>query len=242
MNKSFNVFRAFAFLSVFLFHCGFFMFGYLGVHAFFVLSGYLIMPIILKTKKSTSSIKEFIINFYGRRSLRIFPAYYFYLLIVTSVIFIYGWQTQTYYKDFIKQLPWALTYTYDFYHSTRFSLHSDLVSHFWSLSVEEQFYIFIPILFFLVKEKNLKVAFLIIIAAGPVLRALIGLAVTHNFLNLLFLDQRVTVYVMPFSHIDAFIIGGFFSIYLRKYIPSYGIILGSFILLILIGLIIPKWR
>jgi peptidoglycan/LPS O-acetylase OafA/YrhL len=240
MNKSLNSFRTFAFLAVFLYHAVDFSFGYLGVHAFFVLSGYLITPILLKTKHNATSFKNFLFNFYGRRSLRIFPPYYFYLLIVSLVIFFGGLQNQHEYSIFLKQIPWALTYTYDFYHATKFSEVNSLVTHFWSLAVEEQFYIFWPLVIYFTNENKLKILFLTLIISGPIIRILTGLMVDQHWLTFLNPRADLTIYILPFSHIDAFVTGGFFSLFVRKYVPSSASIVLSFVGILLIGFITSK--
>lgn len=240
MNKSLNTFRTFAFLSVFLFHIGIFPFGYIGVHAFFVLSGYLIMPIILKTKIETGSIKGFFVNFYGRRSLRIFPPYYLYLFFMTVIIMITGLSKIGNYQLFINQLPWAATYTYNFFHASIYFHVSPLVSHFWSLAVEEQFYIFFPFVMYFLSEISLKRFLIALIIIGPIIRFLIGFIVDHHLMPILFHEKDITVYVLPFSHLDAFAIGGFSSLYLRKYRPSNITITIVTTLIILIGAITSK--
>lgn len=82
--KQLDGLRAFAVISVMLFHLGipFFSAGWLGVPLFFVLSGFLITGILINNKNKPHRFK----NFYIRRSLRIFPLYYFYILVVFFVL------------------------------------------------------------------------------------------------------------------------------------------------------------
>ena len=65
-----DAFRFFAFLAVFLFHVDLAPAGYLGVLAFFVLSGFLLTPILVEMRRTLPPARYFI-NFYGRRALRI---------------------------------------------------------------------------------------------------------------------------------------------------------------------------
>src|SRR5574341_2469271 len=77
--------RALAFLAVLGRHTDNFRFGWAGVQLFFVLSGFLITDILIRMKARLPR-RDFFLKFYGRRFLRIFPLYYFYLLLVTSLV------------------------------------------------------------------------------------------------------------------------------------------------------------
>lgn len=234
MNRGLTSFRALAFLAVFAVHSGLFSLGYLGVQAFFVLSGFLLTPILVNMKDNLP-VKSFFINFYGRRILRIFPLYYFYLLVILLLCLLvinmegYGWLEEI--GTFLQQAPWAFTYTYDFFHaSAYFGSANPLVSHFWSLAVEEQFYLIWPILIFLVERKHLKNLLLTTIVVGPILRALTALAVQNSIFPILGQQADLVIYVLPFSHFDAFAIGGYFALYgasQRSNIPTLLLLFGS---------------
>lgn len=78
--------RAIAVISVMIFHIGVFPIGWMGVPLFFVLSGYLITSILVRTRSST--LKDYLATFFWRRTVRIFPLYYAYLTfnLVLSVV------------------------------------------------------------------------------------------------------------------------------------------------------------
>ena len=78
--------RAVAFFLVFLCHTNYVEAGWMGVMLFFVLSGFLITGILIDMKESLPS-KAYFIKFYGRRFLRIFPLYYFYLFLIFGLAY-----------------------------------------------------------------------------------------------------------------------------------------------------------
>lgn len=107
--------------------------GYYGVDLFFVLSGFLITEILLNAPQK-SYLQNFA-NFIGRRTLRIFPIYY----LTIAILLIFN-------QNSIRDNVWYLvTYTFN-YASIINNLPITPLSHFWSLAVEEQFYIFWPTL------------------------------------------------------------------------------------------------
>jgi peptidoglycan/LPS O-acetylase OafA/YrhL len=138
--------RAWAVFLVILYHSGVVtnVPGDLGVSAFFVLSGFLITWLLDKEydRTGTVSLKEF----YIRRTLRIFPAYYVFILVSLSA-------------DAVLGDPWsrgliasAFSYTVNYYNA--FQGHpSTSVAHAWSLAVEEQFYLLWPIAFLALTRK-----------------------------------------------------------------------------------------
>ncbi len=138
--------RFFSFLAVFLFHCfpARRWFGAYGVHLFFTLSGFLITYLLLASEKP--GLARTVGVFYARRALRIFPAYYVLLLLVLpfGTLVFPGWHAAYLYNLRV------------FWESTQGSAGALLAnykstgSHFWSLCVEEQFYLTYPWMLLLV--------------------------------------------------------------------------------------------
>ncbi len=129
--------------------------GYYGVDLFFVISGFLITSILIKPNEK--SFKRNYLNFIGRRTLRIFPIYYLTIIILWSVNL----------PIVREKLIWLLTYTYN-YAWVIYDIPITPINHFWSLGVEEQFYIFWPIIVLALKNKpkTLLSTILIIISFG----------------------------------------------------------------------------
>jgi len=119
-------------------------FGNLGVRVFFVISGFLITFLMLDEIEATGTVSLKL--FYLRRTLRIFPASYAYILFVFLASRL-GWPTLL-----PGDLFHAVTYTENYH------LHTSwVVGHLWSLSVEEQFYLLWPavIAFFSLRHATL---------------------------------------------------------------------------------------
>jgi peptidoglycan/LPS O-acetylase OafA/YrhL len=123
-----------------------------GVTIFFTLSGFLITFLLLK-EKEISHLK--IKNFYVRRLLRIWPLYYLYLIacIVTSVIFGIPIDKSSvfFYVFLAANVPFILDKTLPF------------LAHYWSLGVEEQFYLFFPQLARQRNKRLFKISLLLIV-------------------------------------------------------------------------------
>lgn len=131
------------------------MLGENGVTMFFVLSGFLITYLLIKEYQKTNTIN--IKAFYVRRILRIWPLYYFYLLIAILIpIYLFSSELPSfssifYYSFFLANVPFIT-------HSTLPALY-----HFWSIAVEEQFYLFWPLLFLFFNKKFKTIVFVLII-------------------------------------------------------------------------------
>jgi peptidoglycan/LPS O-acetylase OafA/YrhL len=132
--------------------------GHWGVDIFFTISGFLITQILMKEKESIDAQKTTyraaLKRFYIRRTLRIFPVYY--LLLLLCYLFDY--------QAVAGSMPWNLLYFSNFYH-LYINGWTGSTSHFWSLAIEEQFYmIWAPLILFLSSKqaKNLIVGIVVI--------------------------------------------------------------------------------
>src|SRR5258706_524064 len=132
--------------------------GFFGVDLFFVLSGFLITEILLN-QKGTKPSRVLFKNFYIRRSLRIFPIYY--LMCVFFLIALPGFKPVAS-CAFLYVLNWA-----QFFTTAPVPNH---VSHFWSLAIEEQFYLLWPFIIILVPNRFLLKVFIAIIIGSLVCR------------------------------------------------------------------------
>jgi peptidoglycan/LPS O-acetylase OafA/YrhL len=162
--------------------------GFMAVNVFFVISGYLITALLLNEEfqNKTISLRDFFI----RRTLRIFPAYYF-LLLVYAIF-------QFYQIIHINWGSWATAITYTKY----FNWKKDwFTSHAWTLGIEEHFYLLWPLIFMRGNHFR-KYATIVMIASVPAVRILMAIF-EIRWLN----DQMI------FTRIDAIAIGCFFALY-----------------------------
>ena len=164
-------------------------FGQTGVTLFFVLSGFLITRILIYTKGTEGYFK----NFYLRRTLRIFPLYYLFLLLwyYVAPIFIEmessSFNQQIYYFSYLQNF--ARTFDWNVIGP----------NHFWSLAVEEHFYLFWPFIIFFFSRKNLvRITFGIILFA-MVLRAFM-------------LGDGYSVFIFTFTRFDTLAIGALLAV------------------------------
>ena len=145
--------RAIAVLAVVFYHAELNFFdikpfegGFIGVDIFFVISGYLITSIILKEIKTTGSFS--FSYFYERRARRILPALF--LVILFSIPFAWSFLLPLNFIEFSKSILYSLGFSsnfYFYYTGIQYAAEDSLLIpllHIWSLSVEEQYYIFFP--------------------------------------------------------------------------------------------------
>lgn len=136
---------------------GFGNLGNLGVRAFFVISGFLITTLLIEEQRKNGCIS--LPMFYLRRTLRIFPAFYVFLLAM-GILAAAG---------IISLRPGdmlhAATYTTNYHYDRTWWL-----GHIWSLSVEEQFYLIWPFLIVLAGTRKAMTGAVAVVLAAPALR------------------------------------------------------------------------
>lgn len=132
-------------------------FGSAGVQLFFVLSGFLITSILLRSKDV--SLRKALKNFYARRFLRIFPLYYLLLALCALT----GWMSWQ------EDLPWHVFYLSNVYIS-QLGHWPSVGGHLWSLSVEEQYYLVWPLVVLLTSKPTLVRITLVAMATSVALR------------------------------------------------------------------------
>ncbi|MCG8667899.1 MAG: acyltransferase [Pseudomonadales bacterium] len=137
--------------------------GWLGVQLFFVLSGFLITGILLDEKRNLGiTVKGKLAKFYWRRSLRIFPIYYFVLIVSFILLPLLGISFATVDTAREHQI-WYWTYLINWAQPLQ---ETGGLTHFWSLAIEEQFYLAWPFVVILLVDKNiLRVIFFLILSA-----------------------------------------------------------------------------
>ena len=148
--------------------------GLIGVTLFYVLSGFLITGILLKNKHDVSAtgIVVQLRNFWIRRILRIFPVYYGILLL----LFLVGFQ------DIRQQFFYFVTYTQNILFFTSADNFGYLI-HFWSLAIEEQFYLIWPILILLVRSDRILLFIVLTIGGGLFFRFAVHNGIFHLDIN-----------------------------------------------------------
>jgi peptidoglycan/LPS O-acetylase OafA/YrhL len=157
-------------------------YGWAGVDVFFVLSGFLITGILYDTRDDPHRLR----NFYIRRTLRIFPLYYAVLLAIFLLTpwmrWAWTWQWiawPLYLGNFLRFLYPHLNNDFVFAFadahlvSRAYPRHALALGHFWTLCVEEQFYLLWPSIVFTVRDRRKLMAIcLACIILTPVARTL----------------------------------------------------------------------
>jgi peptidoglycan/LPS O-acetylase OafA/YrhL len=173
--------------------------GWVGVDLFFVLSGFLITGILYDTLHDPHYFR----SFYMRRFLRIFPLYYgflFFLLILGHWMH-YSWGGRQYVLLAYMQNTTLWFPVTDFHPG----VWADL-DHFWSLAVEEQFYLFWPLMVFLVRGRRRLIALAL---------ALSGVALALRIAMYLHGASPLTIFMLTPSRMDTLLLGGCAALVLR---------------------------
>jgi peptidoglycan/LPS O-acetylase OafA/YrhL len=174
-----------------------------GVELFFVLSGFLITGILYDTCRKPHYFR----NFYARRALRIFPIYYgvlFLIFFVAPMIPLLRGSTLDYLVD---RQAWAWLYGVNVYIAQQGDWSFSYIEHFWSLAVEEHFYLVWPLAVFLAPRPRALIALSLGIAACAMLARPVGL--------LLGLSWTTTYVLTPFR-LDGLALGAFIAVMARQ--------------------------
>ena len=162
-RQDIQILRGLAVLAVVLFHAkkSYFPLGFLGVDFFFVISGFVVTPLILRifTYQSNGRLSN-LQYFFKRRFYRLAPALFVTLTISAMLIFLLGpiSDHQRIARQGIATLFLVGNVGADKYSGDYFQPNPNPLIHTWSLSVEEQIYIFLPLILmlFLRNRNNLK--------------------------------------------------------------------------------------
>jgi len=157
--------------------------GWIGVDLFFVLSGFLITGILLDSKGSS----HYFSYFYIRRVLRIFPLYYLTVLLFFNLILPVAHRFNQLAYISASQQIWYLLYLVNWYGGLGHSIVP--FGHFWSLCIEEQFYLVWPVLIAVSSRRIFLWICVTLVVLSPVLR----FTLSHNPPSPLFL-----YFVTPF--------------------------------------------
>lgn len=169
----------------------FFWFGWIGVDLFFVLSGFLITNLLLSTKNFNGYYKTFLL----RRALRILPLYY--LVVVLFAIIAPHFSTTKWFSEY-QIFFWTHTSNFLFLNKGFFRP----LGHFWSLAIEEQFYLIWPFFVLYLKSKQLIGVSAILIIISILIRSIWS-------------ENPFISYGMPLAHLDGLLIGSVISAALR---------------------------
>ncbi len=196
-------------------------FGGVGVTIFFTLSGFLITYLLLKEKEKYQNIS--IKKFYLRRILRIWPLYFFYIFLVFLIYtFVFHKSTANY--QFI--------YLYIFFVSNiafNLNIYPECLGHLWSISIEEQFYIFWP---WVIKYSRHLVKFLFILVIS-----LITLRIGLKFLSV-HINNKIPFSIISCMRFDNMAIGALFAIGYYNNLPKLMKVSKSIVVQLLFGFVI----
>ena len=174
--------------------------GWCGVDLFFVLSGFLITGILLDAKGE----KHFFRNFYVRRILRIFPLYYGFLI----VFFFWLSLTSTVddnFRSLLDQQGWYWSYLVNISIAIEGWPRMHTIGHFWSLAVEEQFYLFWPLVIFFFAPRQLMTICVVCLVGSFLVR--LGFALAGN---------PLAAYVLTPARMDTLAVGAFIALVVRR--------------------------
>jgi len=211
--------------------------GLLGVTIFFVLSGFLITYLLLSEEQrfNTISIK----NFYIRRILRIWPLYYFIVILALFILphikfFTWiGYEKELVYTGFFLKAFLFLIFFPNLVHTLLGVV--PYASQTWSVGTEEQFYLFWPWVFKIVKRRRVLFMLFLILTYH-----LFSLLINSEFLNFVPYKHILRAFISTFN-IDRMAIGGIFAIILFQKEKFLEFILNEYIFYSSLAIVFILW-
>lgn len=184
--------RALAALLVLVYHANWIPGGYIGVDIFYVISGYLITGLLVRELENSNTIE--IASFYARRFRRLLPASCT-VILATGIV---GWillpssMRETFGKDLIAASTYISNFLFALWNNDYQNLNStpSPFIHFWSLAVEEQFYLFWPITLLLLYKLGRRRGLIVGISIIAVLSFIFSLYLTE-------VSPIWTFYILP---------------------------------------------
>jgi peptidoglycan/LPS O-acetylase OafA/YrhL len=179
--------------------------GWIGVDLFFVLSGFLITGILLDTKASEGYFKDF----YARRCLRIWPLYYSLLIFMFILLPLLRpsdahavfeqrsspwWAYPLFLQNFLVPIP---------------TMATGPLAVTWSLAIEEQFYLFWPLIVRFCSPNQLRRIAIALICVSPALRYYLS-------------AHQIIIYSNPFCRLDGLMAGALLALVIRQegFVPA----------------------
>lgn len=179
--------------------------GWIGVDLFFALSGFLITGILLDSKEKS----RYFLNFYAKRTLRIFPLYYFFLLLVFIVfrpVLAEIYHANNAYLTLSHAQLWFWTYLQNWYFVGVGNGSKIPVTQLWSLAVEEQFYLIWPLVVFLCSSRRIALISASLCFAAPIIRFIL---IKGGW-------NQTSIYMSTITHADSLLLGAFIASYVRS--------------------------
>ncbi len=174
--------------------------GWVGVQLFFVLSGFLITGILLDEEKSPGQLR----NFYMRRVLRIFPLYYAVLCIAFVLVPALN-IAPPWLQDDMRDQFWYWTFLVNW--SAPLLGDGQALGHFWSLAVEEQFYLLWPLCVLVLSRRKLVVLGAFFVVSALLIRSAL-IAYDAEF-------AEAAAYKFTIARWDALAIGALLALWVR---------------------------
>ena len=177
-------------------------YGMLGVDLFFVLSGFLITGLLLDGRTEPRPLR----NFYARRVLRIFPLY-FGVLVACFLVLPLSISFPPAFAAVRTHQVWLWTFTSNLFTAIHGSWTSlNYLSHFWSLAIEEHYYLLWPLVVLAVQPRTLERISIGVVAGALLLR--IGLALGGM--------SELSISVLTPCRIDTLSAGGLLALWARR--------------------------